>query len=211
MSDVALLSASTLAFMVITRAIPPAIQETTMSTKTKKATSKTSSKATEKARRDAIAATQANLERIDAGLDREVTSPAIDPTAQQVASIDVDPKVEIAAAKKHAAKGKKAATPTPKAPKQPKAKAQKQAKPAKEPKAKKVSALDAAAQVLSKSDKPMTSKALIDAMAEQHLWSSPGGKTPEATLYAAMLREITAKGKESRFKKVDRGLFTSNA
>ena len=211
MSDVALLFASTVAFMVITRAIPPAIQETTMSTKTKKATSKTSSKATEKARRDAIAATQANLERIDAGLDPEVTSPAIDPTAQQVASIDVDPKVEIAAAKKHAAKGKKAATPTPKAPKQPKAKAQKQAKPAKEPKAKKVSALDAAAQVLSKSDKPMTSKALIDAMAEQHLWSSPGGKTPEATLYAAMLREITAKGKESRFKKVDRGLFTSNA
>ena len=57
----------------------------------------------------------------------------------------------------------------------------------------------------------MTSTALIDAMAEQHLWSSPGGKTPEATLYAAMLREITAKGKESRFKKVDRGLFTSNA
>ena len=179
-----------------------------MSTKTKKATAKTSSKATEKARRDAIAATQANLERIDAGLDREVTSPAIDPTAQQVASIDVDPKVEIAAARKHAAKGKKGTTPTPKPPK---AKAPKQAKPAKEPKAKKLSALDAAAQVLAKSDKPMTSKALIDAMAEQHLWSSPGGKTPEATLYAAMLREINAKGKESRFKKVDRGLFTSNA
>ena len=210
MSDVALLFTSTLAFMVITRAIPPANQETTMSTKTKKATTKTSSKATEKARRDAIAATQANLERIDAGLDREVTSPAIDPSAQQVASIDVDPKVEIAAARKHAAKGKKGAKPTPKPPK---AKAPKQVKPAKEPKTKtkKVSALDAAAQVLAKSDKPMTSKALIDAMAEQKLWSSPGGKTPEATLYAAMLREITAKGKESRFKKVDRGLFTSNA
>ena len=182
-----------------------------MSTKTKKATTKTSSKATEKARRDAIAATQANLERIDAGLDPEVTSPAIDPTAQQVASIDVDPKVEMAAARKHAAKGKKDAEPAPKAPKPPKAKAPKQAKPAKEPKQKKLSALDAAAQVLAKSDKPMTSKALIDAMAEQRLWSSPGGKTPEATLYAAMLREITAKGKESRFKKVDRGLFTSNA
>ena len=182
-----------------------------MSTKTKKASTKTSSKATEKARRDAIAATQANLERIDAGLDPEVTSPAIDPTAQQVASIDVDPKVEIAAARKHAAKGKKGTTPTPKPPKPAKAKAPKQAKPAKEPKAKKVSALDAAAQVLAKSDKPMTSKALIDAMAEQKLWSSPGGKTPEATLYAAMPREITAKGKDARFKKVDRGLFTSNA
>ena len=141
-------------------------------------------KATEKARRDAIAATQANLERIDAGLDHEV------PSAKEVA-------VE---AKK--AKGEKPPKP-PKAPKQPKAH--------KEPKPKKVSALDAAAEVLRKSDQPMTSKALIDAMAEAKLWSSPGGKTPEATLYAAMLREITAKGKDARFKKADRGLFVANA
>ncbi len=35
----------------------------------------------------------------------------------------------------------------------------------------------------------------------------PGGKTPEATLYAAMTREITTKGDLARFKKVDRGLF----
>ena len=48
------------------------------------------------------------------------------------------------------------------------------------------------------------------AMAEQGLWSSPAGKTPHATLYAAMLREITAKGKEARFTKVDRGLFEIN-
>ncbi len=161
---------------------------------------KASSKAAEKARRDAIAATQKNIDRIDAG---------IDPAAEQVASIDVDPKVEIAAAKKHAARGKKGATPKP--PKPAKAKGEKKAKPAKDPKAKKVSALDAAAQVLAKNDKPMTSKALIDRMAELKLWTTPGGKTPEATLYAAMLREINAKGKESRFKKVDRGLFIANA
>ncbi len=53
----------------------------------------------------------------------------------------------------------------------------------------------------------MRAQELIAAMAEQGLWSSPAGKTPHATLYAAMLREITAKGKEARFTKVDRGLF----
>ena len=37
---------------------------------------------------------------------------------------------------------------------------------------------------------------------------SPGGKTPAATLYSAILREIQTKGKEARFKKSDRGLFT---
>ena len=74
-------------------------------------------------------------------------------------------------------------------------------------KPKRISALDAAAQVLQKAGEPMTSKALIAAMAEQKLWSSPNGKTPHATLYAAMLREIGAKGGQARFKKVDRGQF----
>lgn len=68
-------------------------------------------------------------------------------------------------------------------------------------------ALDAAAQVLAKTGKPMRSQELIKAMAEAGLWKSPGGKTPHATLYAAMLREINAKGKAARFIKTDRGLF----
>lgn len=72
---------------------------------------------------------------------------------------------------------------------------------------KRVSALDAAAQVLAKAGKPMAAKELVDAMAEQGLWSSPGGKTPHATLYAAMMREERDKGKASRFRKVDRGQF----
>ena len=33
------------------------------------------------------------------------------------------------------------------------------------------------------------------------------GKTPEATLYAAMTREIAKKGDAARFRKADRGLF----
>ena len=83
-------------------------------------------------------------------------------------------------------------------------------KPSAEKKPKRASALDAAAQVLAKSDKPMRAQELIAAMGEQGLWKSPGGKTPHATLYAAILREISAKGDASRFKKTDRGQFASN-
>ena len=80
-----------------------------------------------------------------------------------------------------------------------------------EPKPKRVSALDAAAQVLAKAKEPMGAKDLIAAMAEQGLWSSPAGATPHATLYAAIIREIGTKGDAARFKKVDRGLFEINA
>jgi len=74
-------------------------------------------------------------------------------------------------------------------------------------KPKKLSALDAAAQVLAGKGEPMTAPELIAAMAEQKLWSSPNGKTPAATLYAAILREITTKGKESRFTRPEPGKF----
>ena len=56
----------------------------------------------------------------------------------------------------------------------------------------------------------MRAQELIAAMAEQGLWSSPAGKTPHATLYAAMMREGYDKGTASRFRKVDRGLFAIN-
>jgi hypothetical protein len=42
------------------------------------------------------------------------------------------------------------------------------------------------------------------------MWTTKG-KTPAATLYAAILREIQKKGSEARFKKVDRGQFALNA
>ncbi len=87
------------------------------------------------------------------------------------------------------------------------AKRVKQPATATDAKPKRVSALDAAAQVLQASGQAMQSGELIAAMAEQGLWSSPNGKTPEATLYAAILREITAKGPQARFCKVERGKF----
>jgi hypothetical protein len=71
----------------------------------------------------------------------------------------------------------------------------------------KLSAIDPAAKVLSESNDPMTTKEMVDAMSAKGYWSSPGGKTPAATLYSAILREVQLKGNESRFKKSERGKF----
>ena len=75
--------------------------------------------------------------------------------------------------------------------------------------AKRMSALDAAAHVLAASQVPMRAKEMIAAMEAKGLWRSPGGKTPEATLYAAIIREIAAKGTAARFKKHERGVFVA--
>ncbi len=70
----------------------------------------------------------------------------------------------------------------------------------------KMSGLDAAAQILATANEPMGCKDIVDQAIAQKLWST-GGKTPHATLYAAIIREISKKGKDARFKKVDRGRF----
>lgn len=76
--------------------------------------------------------------------------------------------------------------------------------------AKKLSQIAAAEKVLAGAKEPMTCKAMIEAMAKKKLWSSPAGKTPEATLYAALLRHTRDKGADARFQKVGPGLFTIN-
>ena len=83
------------------------------------------------------------------------------------------------------------------------------AKKTKQPKEKKLSAIDAAAQVLAASKQSMTTKEMIEAMEKKALWTSPGGKTPHATLCSAIIREIAVKGKESRFTKTERGKFAA--
>lgn len=77
------------------------------------------------------------------------------------------------------------------------------------PTEKKLSAIAAAAKVLTEVGQPMNAKQLIEAMAEKGYWTSPGGKTPEATLYAAIAREIKTKGDQARFTNPDRGLFAA--
>jgi len=81
-------------------------------------------------------------------------------------------------------------------------------KPAKAPPP---SALQSAALVLAEAPiEGMSAKAMVEAMAARGLWTSPGGKTPEATVYAGILREIGRKGKAARFRKVGRGRFVLN-
>ena len=71
----------------------------------------------------------------------------------------------------------------------------------------KMSALDAAAKVLAETREAMNTKELIGAMAAKGYWTSPGGKTPASTLYAAILRELNVKGDKARFRKAARGRF----
>jgi hypothetical protein len=87
------------------------------------------------------------------------------------------------------------------------AKTAKKGKAKKEPKPKKVSCLDAAARVLAEAGQPMTCQEMIDAMAAKKYWTSPGGQTPAATLYSAILRELADKGSDARFVKTERGKF----
>jgi len=70
-----------------------------------------------------------------------------------------------------------------------------------------MSGLDAAAKVLSEAKDPLNCKDLVDLALENGYWKT-NGKTPQATLYAAISREIARKGDAARFRKADRGKFT---
>ena len=87
------------------------------------------------------------------------------------------------------------------------AKAPKEKKPKAPKPERKMSALDAAAKVLGETQQAMSSQDLITAMSAKGYWTSPGGQTPAATLYAAMIREIKVKATEARFQKTDKGRF----
>jgi hypothetical protein len=118
------------------------------------------------------------------------------PTAQAIAPDGATPGHDAAAA------------PDSTAPDAPAHKAKKAAGAAKE---KRVSALDAAARVLAEEGKAMTCQEMIEAMAAKGYWTSPGGKTPAATLYSAILRELGNKGGASRFVKTERGKFAAKS
>ena len=100
------------------------------------------------------------------------------------------------------------ATPSEKGSKAKDGKATKATKAPKEKKVRKPSGLDLAAQVLAESKEPLNAKTIAE-RAIAAGWKT-NGKTPHATLYAAMIREISKKGKDARFRKADRGLFASS-
>ena len=112
-----------------------------------------------------------------------------------------EPKVAKSAPELKAAKAKpEAKKPTAKKP---------DPKPAAKPRGKRagqMSGLDAVAKVLAESKEPMSCNEMVEAAFAKKYWTS-NGKTPSQTIYAAIIREIAKKGKESRFKKTDRGQF----
>jgi len=86
----------------------------------------------------------------------------------------------------------------------------KKAKAAKPKGERKPGILTLAVDVLKDAKTPMDCKAIVEKVLAKGLWQTKG-KTPAGTLYAAVIREIAAKGKEARFHKTDRGMFELSA
>lgn len=82
----------------------------------------------------------------------------------------------------------------------------KKATPQPEP-AKKLSLINAALEVLKSDNAALNTKQMVEAAKAKGYWTPGAGKTPEQTLYSAIMREIKTKGDASRFVKDARGHF----
>ena len=103
----------------------------------------------------------------------------------------------------------KAPAPAPQKANEPKGRdtAQTVAKTAKAKKPKKISGLTAAFMVLVDADAELGVKKIIEIAAEKGWWKSDAA-TPHATVYAAIIREISTKDDKARFKRgTKRGTF----
>ena len=91
--------------------------------------------------------------------------------------------------------------------------AKKKAKTAKTPKAaKKLSGLGAAARVLAEAGKAMKAGEIVEAMTTKGYWTSKAGKTPAATIYAAIITHVAKKGADSMFARGEvKGTFVATA
>ena len=73
-------------------------------------------------------------------------------------------------------------------------------------KRRRLSLLNQAVLVLEKAGRAMNAKEMVEAVLAKGEWTTKG-KTPAATLYASILREIQKKGDQARFVKTERGKF----
>jgi len=120
--------------------------------------------------------------------------------------ISKQPAKENAATTAEAAESQKASPVDDKKNRQSKTDKPAQSKPKATKAERKPSGLDAAAQVLAEAGEPLNTKVMVERMLAKGLWKTDG-KTPSATIYAAIIREIAVKGIASRFRKVERGKF----
>ena len=74
---------------------------------------------------------------------------------------------------------------------------------------KRLGLVDAAILIMKEAGTPMNCQDIVKAILEKNLWAT-SGKTPAATLYSSILRDIRKKGSGARFKKVERGQFALN-
>ena len=107
-----------------------------------------------------------------------------------------------APAKAQTGRARRPATAAPAAPAEPTAPAAPE---------KKLSLLNAALEVLKSGEESLTTRQMVAAAKERGLWTPGSGKTPEQTLYSAIMREIRDKGDASRFVKDARGHFKARA
>ena len=82
----------------------------------------------------------------------------------------------------------------------------KKAKATKEPKPERHSLLNLAAKVLAEAGTALTCKEMVEKVLATGLWTTKG-RTPAATLYSAILRQIQTKGDAATFRKSERGKF----
>lgn len=148
-----------------------------------------------------------------------VTLVAVSPKGQMtVQSVSSKKKFQVADAARlspvpegtaQGATGAKTSAGAPKTTKAAKARATTQ-QGAPEGKKKRASLLNEAAAVLQAAGQPMNAKEMVEAVMARGQWATKG-KTPAATLYASILREIQKKGQEARFVKTERGKFAARA
>ena len=69
-----------------------------------------------------------------------------------------------------------------------------------------MSLMEAAIQVMRSVKQPMKAKDIYEHVAKKGLWSSPAGKTPVATLAAAIARDVASE--KPRWRRTGPGLFT---
>jgi hypothetical protein len=72
--------------------------------------------------------------------------------------------------------------------------------------AKPLSGLAAAVKVLAEAKEPLGAAEIVKRMLTKGYWKTKG-KTPVATVYSAIFREIKTRGADSRFKKTGPGKF----
>jgi hypothetical protein len=71
-----------------------------------------------------------------------------------------------------------------------------------------LSGLQAAAKVLADAGTPLNAKEILERVRAQGLWKT-AGRTPQATLYSGIIREIARKGEAARFRRAEKGKFTT--